>query len=394
MKMAVGAEMRHESADDLPGPAAAAGLVLSTGVTTVVASRTVWAVFGEFDFPILKSLDADVALREEHYSDVGSTSVRPQYTLRYQPMREITLRASFADGFRAPSLAEASRSTSISNSTVDDPLDPQHRTSESVGNITAGNPNVKPETSQNLDLGIILSPIANLDLSADFYNIYLKDVIGQNATPNDIVADPAAYPGELVRSPSGTIIYVETLYTNEYAIHTTGVDVDASYSYPLAVGGKLKFNLDATYVQRFMVEAGGSWSDFAGSNGWDYLSPVAGGGPVPRWKGSISGGWDSPDWSAGATLRYVAGYQNSAGLPDSGYGLTQQNVASFNAVDLAAEYRGLKNWKFSLSVVNLFNHYPPYDSAALVVLIPDVPYDPNTYDNLGRMVDFHVTYSL
>jgi len=393
MKVAVGAELRHESVDDLPGAAESAGLILSTGVTTVVASRTVWAVFGEFDFPILKSLDADVALREEHYSDVGSTSVRPQYTLRYQPLHEITLRASYAEGFRAPSLAEASHSSSLSNAVVVDPLDPQARSSETIGNIVGGNPLVKPETSQNLDLGLVFSPISNLDLSVDFYNIFLKDVIGQNATPQEIINDPAAYPGELVRAPTGTITYTETLYTNEFAIHTSGVDVNAGYSLPLDIGGKLKFNLGATYVQRFMVEQSGSWSDFAGSNGWDYLSPIAGGGPVPHWKGSLSGGWDNRDWAGSATLRYVAGYQNSGSLPDT-YGLTQQNVASFNAIDLAAEYRGLKNWKFVLSVVNLLNHSPPYDSAALNFLLPDVPYDPFTYDDLGRMVDFHVRYSL
>jgi outer membrane receptor protein involved in Fe transport len=67
-------------------------------------------------------------------------------------------------------------------------------------------------------------------------------------------------------------------------------------------------------------------------------------------------------------------------------------VASFEAVDLAGEYRGLKNWKVSLSVVNLFNRYPPYDSAALLVFQAG-PYDPATYDDLGRMIDLHVTYA-
>ena len=53
-----------------------------------------------------------------------------------------------------------------------------------------------------------------------------------------------------------------------------------------------------------------------------------------------------------------------------------------------------------MSVVNLFNNKPPYDSTALLFFsgngigggtIP--PYDPVTYDDLGRMVDLHVSYS-
>ena len=389
MKIAVGAEMRHQSVNDQPGAASAAGLVLSTGVTRVVGSRTVYAVFGEFDFPIVKSLDADLALREEHYSDVGSTSVRPQFTLRYQPIHELTMRAVFADGFRAPSLAEASNSTSLSNNTVNDPLDPQHRATESVGFITGGNPAVKPETSKNLDLGIVFSPINNLDLSADFYSIYLNHVIAPNATAQQIIDDPAAYPGELVRSANGTVVYAEALYTNQFEVHTSGLDLDSSYSVPLAIGGRLRFSLDATYVDKFQVNQAGRWTDFAGSNGWDYLSPISGGGPVPRWKGSLSGGWGNPDWAGGVTLRYTAGYQNSA--TTAGFGTTQKNVASFDAVDLNAEYRGVKNWTFTLSIVNLLNRYPPYDSAALL-FFTGTPYDPVAYDDLGRMIDLHATY--
>jgi iron complex outermembrane recepter protein len=388
MKMAVGAEFRRESVDLAPGAASAAGDVLSTGFTEVVASRNVWAVFGEFDFPVLKSLDADVALREEHYSDVGSTSVRPQYTLRYQPLRQLTFRASYASGFRAPSLAEASHSTSLANQTVTDPLDPLGRPNESVGFITGGNPLVKPETSKNLDLGIIVSPIDNLDLSADFYNIVIKDVIAPNANAQQIIDDPAAYPGELLRGPDGTVVYAKALYTNQYEIHTSGVDVTTNYSVPLAVGGKLKIALNATYVNRFEVNSAGVWSNFTGSNGWDYLSPIAGGGPVPHWKGSFSGGWDDVDWGARATYRYESGYQNSLTV----IGLTQQNVASFEAVDLDAEYRGIKNWRFVLSVVNLFNRYPPYDSAALNFSPTGTPYDPFTYDNMGRIIDLHATF--
>jgi iron complex outermembrane receptor protein len=385
----VGIELRHESVDDEPGPALANGLVFDTGATRVVGSRNVYAGYGEFDFPILKSLDADVALREEHYSGNIGDNLRPQYTLRWQPIHEVTMRAVFADGFRAPSLAEASNSVSIAHNVVIDPHDPEHRPSESIGFITGGNPLVKPETSKNLDLGIVVSPTSNIDVSADYYNIFLYKVIAPNATSQEIVDDPAAYPGELVRSANGTIVYAEALYSNQFEVHTAGVDVDAHLSVPHVLGGHLKFGVDATYVERFMVNQSGAWSEFADTNGWDYFSPIAGGGPVPRWKGSLSGGWSNQDWSGSAILRFTSGYGNIYGLAGI---LTQQTVASFEAVDLAGEYRGLKNWKFSLSVVNLFNRYPPYDSAALLVFQAG-PYDPATYDDLGRMIDLHVTYA-
>ncbi len=390
VKMALGAEFRHESIDLAPGPANLAGLVLSTGFTEVDAQRNVWAVFGEFDFPILKSLDANIALREEHYSDVGSTSVRPEYTLRYQPIRQVTFKGSFSAGFRAPSLAESSRSTSVANNTVVDPLDPQGRPNESIGFVTGGNPAVRPETSKNLDLGFVLSPFDNFNFSADFYNIFIRDVIAPNATSQGIIDDPAAFPGELVRSPDGTIVYATALYVNQFKIHTSGVDVDTDYTIPMVMGGKVKLALDATYVNRFEVFDGTAWNNYTGSNGWDYLSPISGGGPVPHWKGSFSAGWDNQDIGARATYRYESGYQNSLDI----IGLTQQNVASFEAVDLDAEYRGLPHWTFVLSVVNLFNKYPPYDSASLNFGPTATPYDAFTYDDMGRTIAFHATFKL
>jgi iron complex outermembrane recepter protein len=389
MTLAVGTEVRHESVDDQPGAALESGEVMNYGVTTVVASRNVYAAFGEFDFPILKSLDADLALRDEYYSGNIHNNLRPQVTVRWQPLSEITLRAVAADGFRAPSLAESANSVSLAHQTVQDPLDPQQRPTETVGYITGGNPLVKPETSKNLDLGIVVSPLSNLNLSADYYTIFLYHVIAPNASAQQIISDPASYPGELVRSADGTVVYAEALYTNEFEIHTSGLDVNADYTIPVWGASKVRLAVSGTSVFRFGVNQAGQWSEFEGSNGWDYLSPIAGGGPVPRFKGSASATWQNPAWSAGAVLNYTGSYANAA----DAYGLTQTNVASFESVDLNGEYRGLKNFKFALTVVNLFNRQPPYDSAALNFLEPGTPYDPYTYDDFGRMVDFHVTYT-
>jgi iron complex outermembrane receptor protein len=388
MTLAVGMELRRESVDDQPGAALAGGEVMNSGVTTVIASRNVYAAFGEFDFPILRSLDADLALREEHYSGNIGNNLRPQVTLRWQPLSEITMRAVLADGFRAPSLAEASTSVSLAHQTVFDPLDPQGRSSETIGYIISGNPQVKPETSKNVDLGFVFSPTNYFNLSADYYSIFLYHVISTNASAPQIIADPAAYPGQLLRGADGTIIYAEALYSNEFDIHTSGLDGNADLSIPLWGANKLKLSAGGTSVFRFEVNQAGQWADFAGTSGWDYLSPISGGGPVPRFKGSASVAWQAPDWEAGATLNYVGSYGNAA----DAYGLTQKNVASFESVDLNGEYRGLRNFKFTLTVVNLFNRQPPYDSGALNFLQPPTPYDPYTYDDFGRMVDFHVTY--
>ncbi len=80
----VGMEFRHESVNDQPGTAIALGRVLNEGATKVVAGRSISSLFGALDLPLLTSLEADLAAREEHYSGIGN-NLRPQITLSWRP---------------------------------------------------------------------------------------------------------------------------------------------------------------------------------------------------------------------------------------------------------------------------------------------------------------------
>src|SRR5204862_193421 len=93
-------------------------------------NRDVWAMYQEiripvtsptWNFPGAYSLEFDLAEREEWYSqNTAATSVvgsghsqfdtqRPKFSVRYQPIdQELTLRATYSEGFHAPSLFEIS----------------------------------------------------------------------------------------------------------------------------------------------------------------------------------------------------------------------------------------------------------------------------------------------
>jgi iron complex outermembrane receptor protein len=390
--LALGLEFRHETVDDEPGAALGGGLVLNNGVTKVVGGRSITAAFAEIDLPVTTTVDADLAMREEHYSDVGS-SFTPQGQLRWQPIKELTFRAVGSHGFRAPGLAEASNATSVAHQTAYDPLDPAGRTSEDVGFVTGGNPHLHPETSRNLDLGIVFSPVNNVNLSLDYYHIAIANVIAPSGTAQSILANPVANASQIVRAPDGTASYVIGLYTNQYQVETAGYDVDADVTFPLADAAKLSFAFNGTYVQTFQVFNGGNWADYVGTNGWDYDSPLAGGGPVSHWRATVTSTWSNPNWTAQALVHYIDSYDNYFSIP---YGITSQAsavVASYTTWDLHGEYKGLKNWKFSATVVNLFNRQPPYDSGALLYFPTHTPYDPMQYDDRGRMIDVHASYS-
>ena len=64
----------------------------------ITGKRDVTALFAEFAIPIVKNLDATISVRYDDYSDVGSTT-NPKFSLRFQPVPELLLRASYNTGF-------------------------------------------------------------------------------------------------------------------------------------------------------------------------------------------------------------------------------------------------------------------------------------------------------
>src|SRR3546814_9073894 len=67
-----------------------------------------------------KSLDLSLAGRYSDYSTFGG-QFTPKYGLRWQVVDELLLRATYAEGFRAPSIGELYGSASRADLQIDDP---------------------------------------------------------------------------------------------------------------------------------------------------------------------------------------------------------------------------------------------------------------------------------
>jgi len=123
------------------------------------------AAYGELSIPILRSLEASVAIRTDDYSDFGRTN-NPKASLRWQPSRDILFRSSYGQGFLAPSLYQLflPRQPGVSPTglTDPDPLPVTHNTGTDCltqfGVFFGGNPALKPETSEQATLGIVWEP--------------------------------------------------------------------------------------------------------------------------------------------------------------------------------------------------------------------------------------------
>src|SRR5260221_929825 len=81
--------------------------------------RCIHSTFGEVDIPILgqkwswpglRNLDVTLSERYDQYSDFSAA--KPKFAIRYKPFNDLTFRATYSEGFSAPSLATQSDDSS------------------------------------------------------------------------------------------------------------------------------------------------------------------------------------------------------------------------------------------------------------------------------------------
>jgi len=127
--------------------------------------RYLKSLFGEVDIPILgdkwsfpgmRLLDAVFSYRWDDYSDFGEAE-KPKIAIRYKPFNDLTFRATYSEGFVAPSLSQLFSSPLPAQATI---IDPQNVSAGqyNIINDTRGNPLVKPETSYGYFAGVTWSP--------------------------------------------------------------------------------------------------------------------------------------------------------------------------------------------------------------------------------------------
>lgn len=84
------------------------GNVQNLGVNpaaTISDERNLKARYAELNAPVLDSLELNVAIRHDEYSDFGSAT-NPRYSSRFQSFRQLILRGACSEGFHAPSSCE------------------------------------------------------------------------------------------------------------------------------------------------------------------------------------------------------------------------------------------------------------------------------------------------
>lgn len=363
---------------------------LGGNIVPLSRSRNITSFFGELSVPLAKSLEANVAYRNDHYNDVGNAGTY-KAALRWQPVRQVVMRAGLGSGFRAPTLEELwyPQTTGTSENFID-PKFPGVAFQSQL--TTGGNPDLKPEKSRQGSLGVVLQPVDWASVSLDYWRIKIDGIISSPSTQEVVSGfrrgDPA-YAGLVDLDGNGNVERVKAVTANVGSGRVSGVDVDANVRLPLA-GGRLDVNLSGTYMIKFdQTSPSGTISRKVGTMVNGDGSPVLGaesGGVVLRWKHRLSGTWSTDSWAFTLAQDYYTGYRTA----NAQYTDEPNFVKAQALYDLNVAYTGFKGLRVAVGVRNLFDKDPP-------VYVPasnqfQAGYDIGQYDPRARTVYASTSY--
>ncbi|MBS0214121.1 MAG: TonB-dependent receptor [Proteobacteria bacterium] len=374
-------------------------------------SRDHWSLAGELRAPITSTLTASVAGRYDLYQYANKSPDKPTYSLglEWRPDSALLVRGSYGTGFRAPDLHYLfagqdffrTRATDYYRCREDYPGDPISDCRSSlrrarVTNIRTGNPDLGVETSRSFTAGFVWSPNANLDLSADYFDIRVLNQVQDMSIDRVLRAEADCRLGTTmdgapvdVNSPTcqdalarvirdaangGVLKGVHFNPINIASERTSGVDLAAHYRWQTQTAGDFRFTANYTWVRKHTSQ------QYPGDPIVNQLA-VDSGYDIPRNKANLGVSWERGRWGAslfGNYLGRIPNYDSDAWIP---------GTWRFNA---GARYDITDHLRVALSIDNLFDKMPPRDPT-----YTSYPYyDISWFDTVGRSYNLQLTWKL
>jgi iron complex outermembrane recepter protein len=394
-RFALGGSLSDEKLDLSPSAAYQSGDISGYGGQTLPlsASRSNQALFGELNVPIAKHLESDLALRMDRYPN--ATSTNPKVSFRYQPLSQLLVRTSYGRGFRVASLPELNNPQAMGTSSTF--VDPVTGTSGQFNVLSGGNPNLKPEKSEQSSLGLVIDPVPGLSVAVDYWKINVSNLVttlSPEATVEQAAKGNANYTGLVTRDANGNITQITSTNINAGGLKTAGIDLDVRWTIAKTANyGTFATRLNGTYTTQYdqTLPDGTVQPSIAHSITADGspLNAVANGGIIFRWKHQLAFDWKFQKWGVNLTQNFQSGYWDAA-RADSATGTDAVHVGAFSTWDAQAAYNGFKNLSLRAGVKNLFNRKPPE-----VITLGNYfqgGYDPSYYDAHGATAYVSATY--
>lgn len=412
---AAGLEHRRLEGWYQPDPLTVAGDYNGVPSLPTAGEYDVSELFFELNFPLLENteigqrLDFTVAGRYSDYS-TGISEFTPKYGLRFQLVDELVFRASYAEGFRAPSIGELFGSASRFDAQLNDPcstplLDPSlagncatlgvpanyQQPNPQISITTGGNDQLDPESSESFSAGFIWSPsfledsefADRVDFEVTYYRHDIEGAIqaidAQTQLDLCVQTLDALYCDGITRAPTGGINGFNNRLTNLGTIETDGWDVDLFWVFPESDWGQFSAAWRNTFVGDY-VAVGAAGQVQPQGPGIEVVDSA-----IPEWTSNFTLDWKSGNWNAAWTVRHISELREECGnavtFPVCSNPATGTNVLdaiTYNDLQLGYRFGNGEGLGLTFGVNNVFDEDPPICLSCSLN-----GYDASTYDIPG-----------
>jgi iron complex outermembrane receptor protein len=304
------------------------------------------------------NLQVDAAVRAEHFSDFGNTTVG-KFTGRYDFTPAVALRGTVSSGFRAPTLAEEYYSaTNVGPRTAFVQLPPNSPAAKLVG--VDG---LKPEKSKNFSLGAVFKPAPRTTITVDAYQIEISDrIVGSGTlfgTGGPSSNSPAVRAAIVANGNVLDPAVVQTginIFSNALSTRNQGLDLVASFGSDFGGVGKIDWTVAANLNKVTVTKINLAPTQLAPQTLLDQTAISDLESSSPKWRVNLGALWRSGAWTVnlreaffGSSSRYDQG--------DNGP-YYKTTIATKAITDLDVNYKFTKNFSISIGANNLFNTYP------------------------------------
>jgi iron complex outermembrane recepter protein len=401
---AAGLEYRKETGEFIPDSIAQSGETADVPASATAGEVKVKEAYLELRAPLLANLPAvqrlelSAAVRSSDYDSFGRDEVF-KGGLYWRMFDDLSVRANYAEGFRAPNIGELFNTGSRFDSGLDDPCDayPASGDPALIANCqalgipgtfvqlnpqisvqTGGNPDLTPETSDTYTIGIGYSPswaenaswIEELTFDVNYYNIELENAIqaldAQVQLDNCVESLSPLFCDGIVRAAGGSIVAFANQLTNIGRIETDGFDWTFTLTTPEFGFGALRFTWANTYLAGYkeftLGENGLVGRELAGI---ELGSPIRG---YVRYKSTLATDWQLGDFVTSLTLRYLSAIDGDCTAAAAGQGLCSDPARGVDELD-ARVYTDLRvAWsptafdqklQLALGINNVLDEDPP-----------------------------------
>ena len=342
-------------------------------------------VYAEMRAPLLHDIrfaqrvDMSAGVRTSHFSDFGGHTAW-QGGIRWQVVAPLSVRVSYAEVFRAPSIAELYEAqVRALDATTLDPCGNEPSAAVRVNcaahgvpggsytqpvdgalvTLAGGNPHLGPERGTSFDTGIDAhwGSAVRTRASVDFFRTAMKGFISP-ASADTLLSEceeenlaPAC--SHIERNADGSLARVVVTKQNFGRAMVRGLDMSLTTDVPTHVG-QFQGGLLTTYLARRDAQPfeGSLVIHEAGSLDTGNLRAY------PHWRALAHVAWERGAWQVTYALQYIGSYTEEVPLDDS---ITYRHgIAAVTYQDVECAYELAANARLRFGIDNLTGKDPPF----------------------------------